>query len=330
MKVSLVNSYPQIIIADLFSPVGINTLEEEKHEVIYDKNLSGDSLTKAMETHQPEVLVVRSTKVTAATIDANPKLGLIIRAGAGYDTIDVAHASTKGVYVANCPGKNATAVAELTMGMILSIDRRLGENYKLQKEGKWNKGMFSECVGLKGRTLGCYGFGNIARRVAQRALAFEMNVIAYDLHHHHMDGVRAVDSGDDILTEADIVTLHVPNLPETKDMINAEFLGKMKPDAVLINTARGELVNEDDLLEHLEQYPNFWYGTDVVKGEPSAKECDFESKLWSHPRVYATHHIGASTKQAESEIGEEAVRICQVFASSGKIDDLNWVNRDKA
>ena len=106
-----------------------------------------------MKTHQPDILIVRSKKIEAKHIDADENLKVIIRAGAGYDTIDVEHATAKKVTVANCPGKNATAVAELTMGLILSVDRRLGENYALQKEGKWRKGMFTECLGLKGKFI---------------------------------------------------------------------------------------------------------------------------------------------------------------------------------
>lgn len=314
----------------MFSPAGINTLEEEKHEIVYDKNLSGDKLTTALATHKPDVLVVRSTKVPAEAIDSNPGLALIIRAGAGYDTIDVAHASSKGVYVANCPGKNATAVAELTMGLIISIDRRLGENFKLQKEGKWAKGKFTSCLGLKGRTIGCIGFGNIAQRVAVRAMAFEMTVLGYSRSHTTIEGVEAVSSVDDLLSRSDIVVLSFPNTKETKGMVNKEFLEKMKPNGVLINTARGEAINEDDLLAHLESNPNFWYGTDVLKGEPAEKECDWEHPLGMHPRVYGSHHIGASTLQSENEIGEEAVRICQVFAATGSVDAENWVNREKS
>lgn len=283
-----------------------------------------------MSAHKPEVLVVRSTKVLAADIDANPSLALIIRAGAGYDTIDVAHASTKGVYVANCPGKNATAVAELTMGLIISIDRRLGENYKLQKEGKWRKGMFTKCLGLKGRTLGLIGFGNIAQRVATRALAFEMNVLTFNRSHKTIEGVEAVSTLDELLERSDIISIHVPNNKDTKGMVNKDFLSKMKPDGVLINTARGAAVEEEDLQQHLEENQNFWFGTDVLKGEPSEKECDWEHPLGMHPRVYGSHHIGASTKQSENEIGEEAVRICKVFAETGSVDNENWVNREKA
>lgn len=305
-------------------------MEEEKHEVIFDKGLAGDSLKEAMESHQPDILIVRSTKVPAEIIDANPNLSLIIRAGAGYDTIDVAHASTKGVYVANCPGKNATAVAELTMGLILNIDRRLGENYKLQKEGKWAKGKFTKCLGLKGRTLGLIGFGNIAQRVATRALAFEMNVITFNRSKKTIDGVELAESIDEVLEKSDIVSLHFPNTKDTKGMVNKEFLEKMKPNGVLINTARGAAVVEEDLLAHLETYEGFWFGTDVLNGEPSSKECDWEHPLGMHPRVYGSHHIGASTKQAENEIGEESVRVVQVFAATGAVDDANWVNKDRS
>jgi D-3-phosphoglycerate dehydrogenase len=317
----------KILIADLFSPEGINELEEAKHEVVFDKSLSGDKLTTALSTHQPDILIVRSTKVQPEHIDAHADLKVIIRAGAGYDTIDVAYASTKGVSVANCPGKNATAVAELTMGLIISIDRRLGENYALQKEGKWRKGMFASCLGLKDRTLGLIGFGNIAQRVAKRALAFEMKVITYNRSGNTIDGVEAASSIDDLLANSDIVSLHVPNNKDTKGMVNKDFLGKMKPNGILINTARGAAVVEEDLLEHLNTFDNFWFGTDVLNGEPSEKECDWEHPLGMHARVYGTHHIGASTKQAEAEIGQESVRICKAFDANKVVDDGNWVNK---
>ena len=305
-------------------------MEEDKHEVIYDENISGDRLIKAIAAHKPDVLIVKPNKITAAEIDANPGLSLIIKAGAGYDTIDVAYASTKGVYVVNCPGKNATAVAELTMGLIISIDRRLWENYMLQKEGKWAKGRFADCQGLKGRTLGLIGFGNIAQRVAKRALAFEMNVVAYNRSKKEMDGVEMVSSIDEVLTQADIVSLHLPATKDSKNMVNKDFLEKMKPNGVLINTARGTLVVEEDLLAHLETYPNFWFGTDVFNGEPTAKECDWDHPLAKHSRVYGSNHIGAWTKQSEDELSEETVRICKVFAATGSVDSQNWVNRDKS
>lgn len=146
-------------------------------EVTYDAALQGDALAAKLAELQPEVLVVRSTKVPAQIVDASNNLQLVVRAGAGYDTIDFAYCSTKGIYVANCPGKNANAVSELTMGLILSIDRRIAEGVNMLKSGNWNKGMFANCLGIKGRTLGLIGFGNIAKGVCRAARAFDMEVL---------------------------------------------------------------------------------------------------------------------------------------------------------
>lgn len=315
------------LIADAFSADGIKQLKEAGHEVTFNKDLAGDSLVEEIGNLKPEVLVVRSTKVTKDVIDANPNLKVIIRAGAGTDTIDVAYASEKSIYVANCPGKNATAVAELAMGHIINIDRRLAENYALAKAGKWRKGMFAKCLGLKGRTLGLIGFGNIAQKVCRRAHAFQMDVLAYDVHDIKFEDVKWATTVDEVLATSDIISIHVPNLPQTRGMVNKEFLEKMKDNAVLINTARGELVNEEDLAAHLDTHENFWYGTDVLQGEPSSKECDWEHPLAKHPRVYGSHHIGASTKQAEAEIGQEVVRIGKKYFETKTIDEQNLVNK---
>ena len=148
-------------------------------EIIYDRTLEKESLKDAMEELQPDVLVVRSTKVSPSIVDADPKLQLVVRAGAGFDTIDFTHCSRKGIYVANCPGKNAHAVAELTMGIIVNIDRRMSEGYALLKDGKWNKPLFSTCKGLKDRTIGLIGFGNISQLVCKLAKAFEMDVLVH-------------------------------------------------------------------------------------------------------------------------------------------------------
>lgn len=169
----------RVLIADQFSEEGMKELVQSGLDVKYDAGLNGDSLTKALGEYQPQVLVVRSTKVTAADVNADPKLQLVVRAGAGYDTIDVAYCAKQGVYVANCPGKNSHAVAELTMGFILSIDRRIPEGVQLLREQKWNKGMFANCTGIKGRTLGLIGFGAIAQLVLERAKAFELNVLVH-------------------------------------------------------------------------------------------------------------------------------------------------------
>lgn len=323
----------KVLIADLFSPAGIDQLKAAGLDVTYDDKLNGESLVAALGEHKPNVLVVRSTKVPKEAIDADPSLQLVVRAGAGYDTIDVAHCSKMGVFVANCPGKNATAVAELAFGLMLSIDRKMADGVQWLNEGKWKKGQFASCLGLKHRTLGLVGFGNIGQLVAKRAIAFEMNVL---VHTRTQDdelaksvGFKYASSLDDLLANSDVVSFHVPSTPETKGMINKDLLGKMKPNAVLINTARGNIVNDDDLFNHLEETKSFWYGTDVFNGEPAGKEADFDNRIAKHPRCYGTHHCGASTKQAESEIGQEAVRIILKFGSTGKVDEGNCVNKDK-
>lgn len=323
----------KVLIADQFSEEGMKELEKSGIHLKYDAGLNGDSLTKALGEFQPGVLVVRSTKVTKADIDAAPRLQLVVRAGAGYDTIDVAHCAKQGVYVANCPGKNAHAVAELTLGLILSIDRRIPEGVQLLREQKWSKGLFTNCTGIKGRTLGLIGFGNIAQLVLERAKAFEMSVIVHTRTQQpgleKKLGFQYASSLEDLLKRCDIVSIHTPATAETKNLVDKNFLSHMKPDAILLNTSRGTVVNEADLLSHLEANKNFWFGTDVFNGEPAGtKEVAFTHPLAQHPRVYGSHHIGASTKQSESAIGEEAVRIIKKYASSGAIDNENCVNRE--
>jgi len=152
----------KVLIADLFSPAAIDEMKKAGIEVAYNDKLSGETLTAELAKFQPNVLVVRSTKVVVADIDASAKLQLVVRAGAGTDTIDVKYCAKQGIYVANCPGKNAHAVSELTIGMMLSIDRRMAEGNQMLHDGKWNKGIFAKCLGVKGRTIGLIGCGAIA------------------------------------------------------------------------------------------------------------------------------------------------------------------------
>lgn len=297
----------RVLIADAFSQQAIQQMEAQGMAVVYNDKLAGDAFVQAVKDNAPSVLVVRSKKVTAEVIDAGAKLQLIVRAGAGTDTIDVKHAARKGVYVANCPGKNANAVSELAIGLILSIDRRMAEGNQLLHEGKWNKGMFANCKGVKGRTLGLIGFGNIGQNLCRVAKALEMKVIVHTrTQKPGLDdemGFTYAASLDELLAHSDIVSLHTPSTAETKGMVNKSFLDKMKANGVLINTSRGNVVVDEDLLKKLEECPDFWVGTDVFNGEPSAKQEQWSSPLSTHPRVYGTHHCGASTQQAEAAIG---------------------------
>jgi len=192
--------------------------------------------------------------------------------------------------------------------------------------------MFANCKGIKGRTLGLIGFGNIAQGVCKAAIALGLTVLVNTrTQHAGLDEALGFTyvTLDELLAKSDIVSLHTPSTPETKNLVNKTFLGKMKADGVLINTARGNCVVDADLLEKLEQSKDFWYGTDVFNGEPTTKEQEWTSPISTHPRVYGTHHCGASTQQAETAIGNEALRIIKKFAATGEIDIENTVNRAK-
>ncbi|HEY5564859.1 MAG TPA: 3-phosphoglycerate dehydrogenase [Rhodothermia bacterium] len=317
----------KVLVADKFSEVGIASMRAAGHTVIDDPSLNGDYLKAALTKESPAVLVVRSTEVTSEIMDANPSLELIVRAGAGFDTIDVEAASRRGIFVANCPGKNAVAVAELAFGLILAIDRRIADNVAEARAGHWNKGGFSKAAGLKGRTLGLIGLGNIGTEMIRRAAAFGMDVIAWS---RSLTDERAAELGVDravspieVARAADVVSIHVASTPDTKHMVDAAFLSAMRPGSVLINTARGSIVDEAALTEALESN-DLWVGLDVFEGEPAAKEGAFSHPLAGHPRVYLTHHIGASTEQATAAIGDEAVRIVNLYAATGVV--ANCVN----
>ena len=320
----------KVLIADLFSQSALDSLASGGIQVVYDHQLNGESLRSALIAENPQILVVRSTKVTADIISASPSLEFIIRAGAGVDNIDTQAASKHSIFVANCPGKNSIAVAELVMGHILSVDRRLAENYALLKQGKWNKGAFSESIGIKGRSLGIIGLGAIGKELAVRAKSFGMQILAVDPFVTQETaaslGITLLNSVDDLAPLSDIITFHVPSTPQTKGMINSSLISKCRENLVIINTSRGDIANEAEILNELNSRPGFWYACDVYLGEPAAKECDFVHQLAQHPKVYGSHHIGASTKQAETAIGQEALRMILMYAKTSKVDAGNLVN----
>jgi D-3-phosphoglycerate dehydrogenase len=323
----------KVFVADLVSADTIAALQAKGLDVLYDHAIQGPAFVQAASTFNPQVLVVRSKKVTAEVIAAAPSLELIVRAGAGVDNIDTVEASRRGIYVANCPGKNNIAVAELAIGLMLSVDRKLGDAISSMKAGKWTKGDFANCRGLKGRTLGVVGFGFIGQEVARRALSFGMEVFVYDKNPNRQVikdlGVSFATDLPHIYAVSDFLSFHVPTTPETKGIIGAQLFSMTKPDVVVINTSRGDLTNEAELLEALEAHPEAWYAADVLQGEPVAKVADFSHPVALHPRVYVTPHIGASTKQAEAAIGEEALRVILKYAGTRQLDAFNCVNLNK-
>jgi D-3-phosphoglycerate dehydrogenase len=292
-----------------------------------EPGLSPDALASVLAEFQPEVLVVRSTKVAARHVEADPALSLIVRAGAGVDNIEMPACSTRGIYVSNCPGKNAVAVAELAMGLLIALDRRIPDAVADLRAGKWNKKRYSAARGLKGRVLGILGLGTIGLEMAKRAQAFGMDVIAWSrslsLENAAVHGIRRYDTPEDVARRADALSIHLAYAPETRGFVGESVFRELKHDAMFVNTARAEIVDEEALLHAIET-KGLRAGLDVFKGEPSAGEADFHHRLAAHPNVYGTHHVGASTDQAQEAVADEAVRIVLNYRSTGRVP--NCVN----
>ncbi|MFZ5468357.1 MAG: NAD(P)-dependent oxidoreductase [Myxococcota bacterium] len=315
----------RVLVADEFSKRHLDALKGLGLTVDFAPKLEADQLPEAAK--DASILIVRSTEVRRQVFENAKALSLVIRAGAGVNTIDVAAASQGGVYVANCPGQNAAAVAELTMGLILAVDRRIPDEVADLHRGKWNKKKYSQAKGLWGRTLSIIGMGSIGSAVGQRAKAFGMRVVGYS---RSFDATRAQGVGfgraDSLIAaarEADVLSVHTPASQQTKGLISREVLAALKTGALFVNTSRAEVVDQAALFEEAKS-GRLWVATDVFAKEPPAGEADFRSELAQLPNVYGTHHIGASTEQAQSAIADEAVRIVASYLTQGVVP--NCVN----
>lgn len=318
----------RVLVADNFPERQLEKLRKRGHDVRYEPSLDAKSLPQSVA--DTEILVVRSTEVTEEAIGAGQGIGLIVRAGAGTNTIDVEAASSRSVYVSNIPGKNAVAVAELTLGLMLALDRRIPDNVLELREHRWRKSEFSKARGLMGRRLGIIGLGSIGFEVASRARAFGMKVRGLarpgrDEEHEAALadlGVKLYSDLGEMLPECDIVTLHVPSTSQTRGMVDGEFLSLMRDGACLINTSRGDLVVADDLLQALDQ-KEMWAALDVFPDEPATGAEPFDSALAGHPRVYGTHHIGASTDQAQEAIAKQVIKVIDQYCDGGVDNVVN-------
>jgi D-3-phosphoglycerate dehydrogenase len=319
----------KVLIADKLSEKAVAALEKMDCKVTMNPDLGADDLPGALD--DVEILIVRSTRVTAAAIDSAPSLSLIIRAGAGVNTIDLEEASSRGIHVANCPGKNTDAVAELAIGHLIAADRRIVAANNDLAAGKWRKKEYQKANGLKGRTLGIIGLGAIGRAVAKRAGGLQMNVIAWSRSLTEEKakelGIGYCSSPDEVAAGADAVSIHLAAKPETKHMINKDFLNKIKEGAILINAARGEVVDTAALKAAIEK-KKLRVGVDVYENEPTGGEAVFEDTELAK-MANCTPHIGASTNQASEAVADEVVRIVDSYRQTGK--PVNGVNvQDKS
>jgi len=330
----------KVLIADKFEQSGIDGLKAAGCDVSFQPDLKDDALTRAIGETGAEVLIVRSTKVTEPMLDAG-RLSLIVRAGAGYNTIDVAAASRRGIYVSNCPGKNAIAVAELAMALMLAIDRRIPDNVADLRAGKWNKKEYSKARGIYGQTLGILGLGNIATEVVRRAAAFGMPVVIWSRRFDGRSGLMTdadaraaglesvarattltlAPTPEAVAEQCDVLSLHLALGKETRGLVNAAVLAKLKPGAVVINTARGEVIDQEALAKAVAER-GVRAGLDVFANEPASATGDFADPIVREAGVYGTHHIGASTDQAQEAIAAETVRIIRTFKETGRVPNV--------
>lgn len=314
----------RVLIADKFEQSGKEGLEALGCEVASQPDLKDESLVKAVAELRPDVLVVRSTRVTEPMLEAGP-LKLVIRAGAGYNTIDVAAASRRGIYVSNCPGKNSIAVAELAFALILALDRRIPDNVISLRQGKWNKKEYSKARGLFGRTLGLIGVGRIGQEMITRAHAFGMPVVAWSRsltkERAELLGIEFKPTPQEVARASDIVSVHLALSPETKSLIGADVFNSMKEGAYFINTSRGEIVDQMALL-HALRTRGIRAGLDVYANEPASATAEFGDEIANEHALYGTHHIGASTDQAQEAIAAETVRIVKAFKETGNVPNV--------
>lgn len=318
---------PMILIADSFSETSVDTLKNLGCNVHLDAGLDGQSLVDAVEQHQPDAIIVRSTKVPQTVFDRADHLSLVIRAGAGYDTIDVTAASSLGISVANCPGMNAIAVAELAWGLILSCDRRIPDQTADLRNGKWAKKEYAKAAGLYGRTLGVIGLGRIGQEVARRGHAFGMNVVGWsrsltESQAHDM-GIGYCEELLNLVRMSDVISIHVAAIPDTKHLVGPKFCEAMKPGAILVNTSRGSVMDQTAVLAAI-QTKGIRAGLDVFATEPKGGDTTFADTIMESAGVCGTHHVGASTHQAQEAIASEAVRVLMTWIDTGEV--LNCVN----
>ena len=310
----------KVLVADKFEKSGLEGLRDLGCEVVYEPDLKDDALAEAIASSGAEVLIVRSTKVTRPMLKPG-RLALVIRAGAGYNTIDVEAASEVGISVANCPGKNSIAVAELAFGLILALDRRVVDNAADLKRGVWNKKEYSKARGLHERTLGLIGLGGIGKEMIPRARAFGMPVAAWSrsltAERAQALGVERKASPAEVAAAAEVVSVHVALKPETRGLIDEKFFAAMKPGAFFVNTSRAEVVDQA-ALERAVKEKGVRAALDVFQEEPAGGAGDVAAPIFQNPGVIGTHHIGASTDQAQEAIAAETVRIVREYQETGR------------
>ncbi len=290
----------KILISDPIHSDGVNLLRSEGFEVDEKFDLSKEELKKAIGDY--EAIIVRSkTKMTKEIIEAGNKLKVIGRAGVGLDNVDKEAAEKKGIKVINTPDVSTSSVAELVFGFIISMARHIPKATESIKKGEFDKEKFSG-MEVAGKTIGIIGVGRIGYAVAKRAEAFEMKVIGYDPYVNSSDKIKMVDL-ETILRDSDIITVHVPLTDQTKHMISNKEINKMKKGVLLINAARGGIIDEEAVKDGLDRGIIGGIALDVFESEKP-----FKSVLLPYDNFVGTPHIGAQTEEAQKRAGIEIAK----------------------
>ncbi|MGH7280495.1 MAG: NAD(P)-dependent oxidoreductase [Polyangiaceae bacterium] len=318
----------RLLIADKLHSRAVEELRALPVEVSYEPELTKETLEAKIA--DVGILVVRSTEVTATALEKAKHLHLIVRAGAQVGTIDVRAASKKGIYVANCPGKNASAVAELVFGQIVAIDRRIPDAVASLRAGKWERTDFGRAEGVLGKTLGVAGLGAIGREVALRARAFGLHVIGYS---RSLTPARAADLGigharslEELASKSDILTVHMALTDRTRGIVSEKVFSALPKHAIFLNMARADLVDYTAMREAVKTR-NLRCGLDVYPDEPKAK-ATFQTDLFEGRSsadsgfIYGTPHIAASTDQAQLAIATETVRVIRSFLLEAQVPNV--------
>ena len=317
----------RILFADSCHPRAVAKLHQHGFECVEKPQVGAAELGALLTDVDIDVLVVRSTTVTAAAIGASRTLSLIVRAGAGYNNIDVAAASARGIYVCNTPGRNAVAVAELTMGLMVALDRHITDAAADLRRGNWDKPRYGQARGLKSRSLGIVGLGRIGLAVAERAAGFGMRLHAVRRPGRDLRTRRRIEELNITLHEGvapmaavcDVLSLH---LSGTEQVVDAAVLAAMPPGAILLNTARAGLVDGEALVAAMDE-KGIRAGLDVFDDEPGGATATFASRLVRHPNVIATPHIGASTEQAQEAVASAIVKVVRAYAGGRVVNCVN-------
>lgn len=297
----------KILIADSLATQAVKNLTDAGHQVDDLSKLPKEELNAKVADF--EIMIVRSaTKVREEMIDNMKNMKLIIRGGVGIDNIDADYAKTKGIKIMNTPGASSASVAEMALAHMFALARGVVKGTKSIQAGQWEKKTMKG-IELAGKTIGIIGLGRIGQELAKRTKALGMNVIGYDPYVKNIEGIKNV-ALDELLTQSDYISLHTPKTDETSNLINKSAFEKMKQGAILINCARGGIVEESSLLEALKTGKLAGAGLDVFDNEPPPA-----GELLNQPNVTLTPHVAAQTAEAQARIGDEVVQIIQQFKS---------------